>query len=129
MAAPGPSPYADGSPLLDRSPLVVSDPGLAVADPGLAVADPGLAVADPGLAVADPGLAVHLDDAPAPPAHPEPPEHDVAVVEQRSFARAVCATCGWRGPGRRARAFAVADIEEHRLLGSAAVTIDLRDRG
>jgi hypothetical protein len=69
----------------------------------------------------------------AAPATPEPvpmpePEHRAEVVESGSFARAVCTTCDWRGPGRRARAFAVTDIEEHLLLGGAPVTVDLRDR-
>jgi hypothetical protein len=54
----------------------------------------------------------------------EPPAaaHAVAVVEERSFARAVCRTCGWRGPGRRARAVAVSDIEEHHLLAAPQPT-------
>ena len=117
MAAPGPSPYADGSPLLDRSPLAVSDPDLAVPPTTLPRRPEQHEQHDPAAA-----RTARQHDA-------RQHEHDAAVVEQRSFARAVCATCGWRGPGRRARAFAVADIEEHRLLGSAAVTIDLRERG
>jgi hypothetical protein len=62
----------------------------------------------------------------AAPAEPAP-EHRAEVVETGSFARAVCTTCDWHGPGRRARAFAVTDIEEHLLLGGAPSTVDLRD--
>jgi hypothetical protein len=63
--------------------------------------------------------------APAVPA----PEHRAEVIETGSFARAVCTTCDWRGPGRRARAFALTDIEEHLLLGGGAPeTVDLRDQ-
>jgi hypothetical protein len=63
-----------------------------------------------------------------PAAGPDPADHDAAVVESGSFARAVCTTCDWRGPARRARAFATTDIEEHRLLGGAPAAVDLRDR-
>jgi hypothetical protein len=68
--------------------------------------------------------------APAPAVGPEPgPGHVAEVIESGSFARAVCTTCDWRGPARRARAFAVTDIEEHLLLGGTPVTVDVRDRG
>jgi hypothetical protein len=63
------------------------------------------------------------------PTGPDPAEHDATVVERGSFARAVCTTCDWHGPARRARAYATADIEEHRLLGATPLTVDLRDRG
>jgi hypothetical protein len=66
--------------------------------------------------------------APATPVPVPVPVHRAEVVETGSFARAACTTCDWRGPARRARAFAVTDIEEHLLLGGAPVTVDLRDR-
>jgi hypothetical protein len=80
-----------------------------------------------------PELAAPAAPAPAPAPVPVPvpvpvPLHRAEVVESGSFARAVCTTCDWRGPGRRARAFAVTDVEEHLLLGGAPVTVDLRDR-
>jgi hypothetical protein len=59
----------------------------------------------------------------------DPPQtaHRVSIVEKGSFARAVCDTCDWQGPARRARGFAAGDIEEHRLLAGRPVTVDLRD--
>jgi hypothetical protein len=66
--------------------------------------------------------APHADQPSVPAA-----EHEATIVEKGSFARAVCATCDWRGPARRARAFAAGDIEEHRLLAGQPDTIDLRD--
>jgi hypothetical protein len=72
---------------------------------------------------------------PAPPVAPSPPvaavvlvaaaaptapdaidlrsaEHPLEVVENGSFARALCG-CGWAGPARRSRAVATADGERH----------------
>ena len=59
----------------------------------------------------------------APPARPRPAEPTVAatgVVERGSFAHATCEVCGWRGPGRRARASAGQDGELHALAEHAA---------
>ncbi len=57
--------------------------------------------------------------------------HETSIAERGSFARASCATCGWSGPARRARAYAAVDIEEHRLLTEQAVAVrepELSDR-
>jgi hypothetical protein len=43
--------------------------------------------------------------------------HRPEAVESGSFTRARCTTCGWTGPARRARAVALADVEQHQLLG------------
>ncbi|HEX8971916.1 hypothetical protein [Oryzihumus sp.] len=37
--------------------------------------------------------------------------------DRGSFTHAVCRACGWRGPGRRARATAERDLELHDLGG------------
>lgn len=47
----------------------------------------------------------------------DPAEHRPDVVESGSFTRAHCPVCGWSGPARRARAVALADVEQHQLLG------------
>lgn len=39
------------------------------------------------------------------------------VKDSRNFAHAFCDTCGWRGPGRRARSVAEEDGALHALAG------------
>jgi hypothetical protein len=68
----------------------------------------------------DPVPDARLDPQPAPMPAPVPdlvpdpvPDHDLVIIESGSFARATCSSCGWSGPGRRARAVAVTDGEAH----------------
>ncbi len=61
-------------------------------------------------------LEVQTEPEPDAGSEPDPvPEtrHTGTIVESGSFARAVCATCGWSGPARRARAFATTDLDGH----------------
>ncbi|WP_226346374.1 hypothetical protein [Agilicoccus flavus] len=39
------------------------------------------------------------------------------LVERGSFAHGVCISCGWEGPGRRARSAALTDAELHGMAG------------
>jgi hypothetical protein len=51
-----------------------------------------------------------------------------AGTEDRgSFTHAVCRACGWRGPGRRARATAERDLELHDLSGCPMTEAELAE--
>ena len=45
------------------------------------------------------------------------PMSSAGTEDRGSFTHAVCRACGWRGPGRRARATAERDLELHDLGG------------